>query len=239
MTTASRAEAEADVVAVEARVASELARIADPQPRGGLLNPPMPYVRRHAVEHAAAGGVLDGRFISWAFLPFVDPARLRPLQVSTSPDEQGQGWDRVRERLTAWRQVAHSWDWGRPASNADALTFWSACLGVQEAGPGSGRVRIRWAHPQVRGGEILCRGSGSAVATGVLPDGRTVAVTGSRDATVRVWDLADGTPLGCPLHTVESVTALAIDGVRAGEVDLVLAAGGLAAVTIRLDEGGE
>jgi WD40 repeat protein len=42
-----------------------------------------------------------------------------------------------------------------------------------------------------------------AVAATVLADGRVVAVTGSHDATVRVWDLATGTPVGDPLtgHT--------------------------------------
>ena len=44
----------------------------------------------------------------------------------------------------------------------------------------------------------------------VLPDGRPIAVTGSWDATVRVWDLTTGTPLGDPLtgHT-DTVTAVA------------------------------
>lgn len=37
----------------------------------------------------------------------------------------------------------------------------------------------------------------------VLPDGRPVAVTGSEDARVRIWDLTTGTPVGDPLtgHT--------------------------------------
>jgi WD40 repeat protein len=44
----------------------------------------------------------------------------------------------------------------------------------------------------------------SAVAVGVLPDdGTPVIVSGGDDATVRVWRLADGTPVGEPLtgHT--------------------------------------
>ncbi len=45
----------------------------------------------------------------------------------------------------------------------------------------------------------------NAVATGVLPDGRLVAVTASPDGTVRVWDLTTGTPIGDTLtgHTSE------------------------------------
>ena len=47
----------------------------------------------------------------------------------------------------------------------------------------------------------------------MLPDGRAVAVTGSDDATVRVWDLAAGTPIGAPLtgHT-STVGAVATAG---------------------------
>ena len=42
-----------------------------------------------------------------------------------------------------------------------------------------------------------------AIAVGSLPDGTPVIVSGSDDGTVRVWRLADGTPVGDPLtgHT--------------------------------------
>jgi WD40 repeat protein len=57
-------------------------------------------------------------------------------------------------------------------------------------------------------------GGARAVATAVLPDGRTVAVTGDRDATVRVWDLATGTPAGHPMtghtHAVYAVATAAL-----------------------------
>ncbi|MGW3498023.1 hypothetical protein [Streptomyces sp. NPDC001020] len=54
-----------------------------------------------------------------------------------------------------------------------------------------------------------------AVATAVV-DGHPVAVTGSHDHTVRVWDLTTGQPIGEPLtgHTreVEAVAAAVVDG---------------------------
>ena len=39
----------------------------------------------------------------------------------------------------------------------------------------------------------------TAVAVGALPDGTPVIVSGGDDGTVRVWRLADGTPVGEPL----------------------------------------
>jgi WD40 repeat protein len=37
------------------------------------------------------------------------------------------------------------------------------------------------------------------VAAGALPDGTPVIISGGHDSTVRVWRLADGTPVGEPL----------------------------------------
>jgi WD40 repeat protein len=49
------------------------------------------------------------------------------------------------------------------------------------------------------------------VAAGTLPDGTPVIISGGDDGTVRVWRLADGTPVGEPLTghdgTVRAVAA--------------------------------
>lgn len=67
-----------DVAEVEARLARALLPLTSYQRVGSALLPPPAYVRRHFVEHAAAGGVLDDRVLSETFLPFVDAARLGP-----------------------------------------------------------------------------------------------------------------------------------------------------------------
>ncbi|MGW1653813.1 hypothetical protein [Streptomyces atratus] len=48
-----------------------------------------------------------------------------------------------------------------------------------------------------------------AVATGVV-EGRPVAVTGSKDGTVRVWDLTTGRPSGPELVFPADVGAVAV-----------------------------
>jgi WD40 repeat protein len=115
--------------------------------------------------------------------------------------------------MEAWRRAAHMWSWDSPGANADALAFWCAALGEpSEVSAAGGFWRTRWALCRAGSGEILGRHTSQvgAVATVVLPDGRTLAVTGSDDATVRIWDLTTGTPVGDPLtgHT-NAVTAVA------------------------------
>jgi WD40 repeat protein len=70
------------------------------------------------------------------------------------------------------------------------------------------------------------------VACATLPDGRVVAVTGSADRTVRVWDLLTGTPTGQPLtgHT-RSVLAVACATLPDGRV---IAVTGSADRTVRV-----
>jgi WD40 repeat protein len=51
-----------------------------------------------------------------------------------------------------------------------------------------------------------------AVAVGALRDGTPVIVSGGEDGTVRVWRLADGSPLAHPLDLSERVEGIAVHG---------------------------
>lgn len=116
-----------EIVAVEARIAEELLRLTRGRRVGSQVLPPAPYVRRHAVDHAAAGQVLDERYLSEEFLPFVDAARLRPLVAHRRRDKRSSPG---RPGLVAaWRRAVHVWSWGSPSANAEALAFWCAALG--------------------------------------------------------------------------------------------------------------
>ena len=61
-------------------------------------------------------------------------------------------------------------------------------------------------------GGDLAEGAVRAVAVGALPDGIPIVVNGSDDGTVRVWRLADGTPVVPPLDFPESIGGVAVHG---------------------------
>lgn len=87
-------------------------RLTRPRRVAGQVLPPPPYIRRHTIEHAAAGHVLDEDFLSAEFLPYVDAARLRPLAVG-GPAAAGSRPvnSAVPSLVEVWRKAAHAWSW--------------------------------------------------------------------------------------------------------------------------------
>jgi len=97
-----------DVAAVEGRITDALLPLTRAWGAGRTLVPPPPYVRRHVVEHAAAGGVLDGRLLAESFLPdntavatayggrgFTSCARYDELPCEGPNADWRSGFDRV------------------------------------------------------------------------------------------------------------------------------------------------
>ena len=75
----------------------------------------------------------------------------------------------------------------------------------------------------------------TAVAAGALPDGTPVIISGGGDGTVRVWRLADGTPVGEPLTGHDGrVDAVAAGALPDGTPVIISAA----AATARCGYGG-
>ncbi|MFC4007894.1 WD40 repeat domain-containing protein [Nonomuraea purpurea] len=109
----------------------------------------------------------------------------------------------------------------RPRTNADAQAVALSCLDgrpiVAAAGPG---IYV-WEISEDEDGDPiydpLIGHEDQVLAMDVITvAGRPVAVTGSKDRTVRIWDLAEGTPIGGPLRghqgAVESVVTAVLDG---------------------------
>ena len=180
---------------VEARILEQLQPLMRVRWEGrDQRGAPPPYVRRHVAEHAAAAGLLEQVVTETEFLPFVDAARLRALSSVLDP-----AWSQeARAGLRVWRAAAHCWSWEMPGRNASTLSVWRIAAGLDALHPANDRWRTRWGWWPLGGGEVLARHTNrvDAVACMVLPGGQPVAVTGCDDGTVRVWDLATGTPAG-------------------------------------------
>ena len=198
-----------DTRAVERRIATELARLASPTEVAGQQLAPPPYLRRHLAEHAAAGDVLNDHTLPRDFLPYLDLPRLRAAITSTAGGLTA---------LRALRRATHQWDFNQPHSNEDALQMWAAALKtpIDTATHPHTQWHVIWANWPIGHSEILGKHTSAVIAVTalVLPDGRPIAITGSGDATVRVWDLISGTPIGAPLTghpgPVDAVAALVL-----------------------------
>ena len=108
--------------AVHARIAWDLANLADPRHKTILQIPA--YARRHLPEHAAAGESFSESTISRAILPYLDVASLK--EASSSAE---------LPLMSLVRKAAHAWTWEQPGRNAAALRFIAAAeqFPVQES----------------------------------------------------------------------------------------------------------
>ena len=159
------------------------------------------YLREHAAEHAAAADRLDQLLEDPLYLLTVDPARLVPhLDAARSAP--------ARATAAVYRQSAHHLarlDRPTRASQLELTAHHLGCrsLAARIASAAPDRPwQTRWSHGRrATGHQVLTGHTGAvnAVAVGALPDGTPVIVSGGGDGTVRVWRLADGTPVGEPL----------------------------------------
>ncbi|MGQ4384932.1 caspase family protein [Streptomyces sp. SAS_270] len=171
-----------------------------------------PYVRQHLATHAAAAGVFAGLIEDPGFLLACEPlGLLRALATinGEAPRRIRTAYEQVAHRLTPNRQLgARAADLQLSARRceADSLADRIEDLGVTL--PWS----ARWAWWSASGAHRLLTGHTRGVycvAVGSL-DERPIAVTGSNDATVRVWDLTAQRQLGDSLRMGVAVSAVAI-----------------------------
>ena len=161
------------------------------------------YLREHVAEHAAAAGRLDQLLEDSQYLITVDPARLVPYLDTTQSAI-------ARATASVYRQCAHYLallDRPARASQLELMAHHLGCrsLAARIASAAPHRPwQTRWSHSHLAIGHQVLTGHSfwvRAVAVGALPDGTPVIVSGGGfpDGTVRVWRLADGTPVGQPL----------------------------------------
>jgi hypothetical protein len=198
------------------------------------------YLRDHAAEHAAAAGRLDQLLEDPLYLVTVDPARLVPhLDTARSAP--------ARAAAAVYRQGSHQLALLSRPARASQLELTAHHLGCRSlAARIAGVVPDRpwqtwWSHGRLATGHQVLTGhigSVRAVAAGALPDGTPVIISGGGDGTVRVWRLADGTPVGEPLtgHT-DAVNAVATGALPDG-TPVIISGGDDGTVRVwRLAEG--
>jgi hypothetical protein len=182
-----------------------------------------PYVRDHLPTHAAAGGVLASLIEDPGFLlACSQPALLRALREVT-----GDAAVRIR---SAYEQVAHRLTpEQRPSDRATSLQLSARRCGAEALADRIEHLGVRlpwstrWAWWSESGAHRILFGHTKAVtcvATGDL-DGRPIAVTGSADRTVRIWDLMSHRQIGRPLDIGVGASAIALGDLEDYSVALV------------------
>ncbi|MFI5681369.1 caspase family protein [Streptomyces cellulosae] len=184
-----------------------------------------PYVRQHLATHAAAAGRLAELVEDPGFLLACDSLGL--LRALASVD--GETPRRIR---TAYEQVAHRLTPDRVlGARAADLQLSARRCEADELADRIDRLGVslpwsaRWAWWSASGAHRLLSGHTrrvDCVAVGDLDD-RPITVTGSLDATVRVWDLAMQRQIGEPLVMGVAVSAVAIG--ELGDYTVALAGG--------------
>ncbi|MGW9273110.1 AAA family ATPase, partial [Embleya sp. NPDC055612] len=178
-----------------------------------------PYLLRHALKHAEAAGRLDELLADSEYLVHGDPAALVPAFPHAHTDDARTARAVYRTSIGRHRHTD-------PTTRRRILTLDAA---RHNAAPLVTAFTDRthagtWTAVAATGGHLnpawrdtLTGHTGwvNAVACTVV-DGRPMAVTGSDDRTVRVWDLTSGRPRGRPLtgHTdaVRAVACTVVDG---------------------------
>ncbi|MGW4640928.1 caspase family protein [Sphaerisporangium sp. NPDC004334] len=176
-----------------------------------------PYTRHYLAAHAAHSGLLGDLIGDLEYLVHADPDAL-VARLGTVESDAELPVAIYRTSIGIHRHG--DTDMRRQTLALDAARYNATSI---LAALNSKAVKHAWKPLHATGGRLSpailntldCHDAVNAVACTVL-DGRAVAVTGSDDATVRVWDLATGRPVGEPLsghiRAVNAVACTVLDG---------------------------
>ena len=185
------------------------------------------YAREHAAKHASVADRLDELLADPGYLISADPERLVPHF-----DNARSGM--ARAVATVYRQAAHYLTADDRLMRASQIELTAHRLGcrnlaarIAEAVP-ERPWHTQWSrgHGPV-GHQVLAGHSGTvyALAAGAMADGKPVVVSGGSDGTVRVWQLADGAPVGEPLRGHDGRIHAVATGVTADGTAVVVSGG--------------
>ncbi|MGW4759602.1 AAA family ATPase [Streptomyces chartreusis] len=171
-----------EIRAIEARICRALLQLADHTLNAEAARSLAPYIRRHLIEHAGSGHLLNDQTIHHRLLPYLDISRLLPHLES------------AHAHLTlapVLHRLIRRWNFNRPQDNATTLQLWATALGVASDPQSDSAWRVAWARWMPDDSHILGRHYNAHLVAGVLtPEGQLLAVTGG-GYSVKVWDLTD------------------------------------------------
>ena len=195
------------------------------------------YLSDHTAEHAVAAGRLDQLLEDREYLLAANPARLVPHLDAVRSDA-------ARASAAVYRQDAHylaELDRLMRASQLELtaykLGYRSIAAGIAAAAPNR-PWQTPWSHGRGTTAHQVLRGHMDtvwALAISVLPDGVPVIVSGGQDATIRVWRLDNGAPVGEPMYGhSDAVTSVAVGTLPDGTAVIVSVSADLFDGTVRL-----
>ncbi|WP_217572331.1 AAA family ATPase [Streptomyces sp. GbtcB7] len=163
--------------------------------------PPHPYLCRHLIQHAAAGGVLNDRIVTEKFLPYETSGNVRGALGLLSEHAEGM------TRLLAWTRIEPFLADAPPLARAESLRFslWEPEAAVpldtrDTSSPAVGHFVPRWKDLKVPGNVLAREGADvCSLVSFALRDGTPLIAAGGTDGTVRVWDPSTVTPVGPPV----------------------------------------
>ncbi|MFJ7177466.1 caspase family protein [Streptomyces massasporeus] len=167
-----------------------------------------PYTLRHLATHAAAADLLDTLLSDIEYLVHADYDTLMPCLLEAEGDE-------AQLNTAVFRSCLHVLRHLDAAARRQVLALEAARFNVPHLVEAlNARAEPRaWTPVAASGGQVSSNLRGALTGhTGLVEglactevNGRPIVVTGSKDLTVRRWDLITGDPVGTPMtgHTAE------------------------------------
>lgn len=155
------------------------------------------YIRDHIATHAAAGGCADALLSDIGYLVAAEPSRLLPVVTASAEPRVARGrwlYMNAVANLRGVSTVERAAYLGLSAHQTGCHGIARELMSLAFDQPWS----TRWAHWQGPSAHYVVgrhHGAVKALSLGLL-NGRSVALSGSDDCTLRTWDLTDGVPCG-------------------------------------------
>ena len=202
-----------DELQVQKRITTALIELTSelPGPRKRNWNEAHPYIRTHLAAHAAAAGMLDELLIDPEFLVMTDKSRLLPLLNRATKKE-------AKETAHVYGLAAHHIDSAKPGESLAYLEMVARQEGAGKLAETFASVpfvrfwKVDWANWQPSASHrLIGRHDHWVTAICIVKDSENVLIaSGSRDASVRIFDVSGDEIFRFKEERTVSVNAVAL-----------------------------